>query len=234
MRVLAVGAHPDDLEILAAGTLARFVAEGHDVTMCHVASGNRGSFHLTAAETAAARLAEARAAAAVIGATHDTLEVPDCEVNAADPVQRRDAVDLVRRHRPDLVITHAPNDYMGDHNEVSRLLFDASFFASVPLLETAEEATAAVPALFYMDTVNGLGFLPSEYVDITSTIETKTQMLSAHASQLDWLREHDGVDVVADMRTAAAYRGLQSGVPFAEGFTACLTSLRVRTSRLLP
>lgn len=234
MRVLAVGAHPDDLEILAAGTLARFRADGHDVTMCHVASGNRGSFHLTREETAATRLSEARAAAAVIDAAHETLGVPDCEVNAADAVQRRQAVDLIRRHRPDVVITHAPHDYMADHNEVSRLIFDASFFASVPLLETQEAASEVVPALYYMDTVNGLGFVPTEYVDISATIETKTQMLSAHTSQLEWLREHDKIDVVADMRTVAAYRGLQSGVAFAEGFTACLTSLRVRTSRLLP
>lgn len=234
MRVLAVGAHPDDLEILAAGTLARFQADGHHVTMCHVASGNRGSYHATMEETAATRLAEARVAAAQISATHVTLSIPDCEVDAADPDQRRLAVDLVRRDRPDLVITHPPNDYMGDHNETSRLLFDASFSASVPLLQTGEAPHDIVPALYYMDTLNGLGFAPTEYVDITGTIETKTRMLRAHASQLDWLREHDGVDIVADMRTASAYRGLQCGVRFAEGFSACLTSLRVRTHRLLP
>ncbi|MDP9445019.1 MAG: PIG-L family deacetylase [Actinomycetota bacterium] len=234
MRVLAVGAHPDDLEILAAGTLARFHSDGHHVTMCHVASGNRGSYDASMEETASTRLAEARAAAAQIGATHVTLGVPDCEVDASDPAQRRLAVDLVRRERPDLVITHPANDYMGDHNEVSRLVFDASFFASVPLLETGEAPHDIVPALYHMDTLNGLGFVPTEYVDISDTIDTKTRMLQAHTSQLAWLREHDGVDIVADMRTAAAYRGLQSGVAFAEGFTACLTSLRVRTHRLLP
>lgn len=234
MRVLAVGAHPDDLELLAGGTLARFCAEGHDVTMCHVASGNRGSYHATAEEIAATRLAEARTAAAEIGARHATLGIADCEVDASDPVQRRLAVDLVRRHRPDLVITHSPGDYMADHNETSRLLFDASFFASVPLFETAEEPYGVVPALHYLDTVNGLGFLPTEYVDISSVMEVKVRMLAAHASQLEWLREHDSVDVLADMRTAAAYRGLQSGVRAAEGFAACLTSLRVRTHRLLP
>lgn len=234
MRVLAVGAHPDDLEILAAGTLARYRAEGHHVTMCHVASGNRGSYHSTMEETAATRLAEARAAADQIGASHLSLHIPDCEVDASDLAQRRLAVDLVRTARPDLVITHPPNDYMGDHNEVSRLLFDASFFASVPLLETEEAPHDIVPALYYMDTLNGLGFSPTEYVDITNTIDIKTQMLQAHSSQLDWLLRHDGVDIVADMRTVAAYRGLQSGVPFAEGFAACLTSLRIRTHRLLP
>lgn len=234
MKVLAVGAHPDDLEILAGGTLARYRATGHDVTMCHVASGNRGSYHLTAAQTAATRLAEAREASGEIDALHATLGIPDCEVSATDPAQRRQAVDLVRRHRPDLVITHAPTDYMADHNETSKLLFDASFFASVPLYETEEAPHGTVPALYYMDTINGLGFCPTEYVDISGVIDVKTRMLAAHASQVDWLREHDKVDVVADMRTAAAYRGLQCGAQFAEGFAACLTSLRVRTHRLLP
>lgn len=70
MRVLAVGAHPDDLEILAAGTLARFQADGHHVTMCHVASANRGSYHATMEETAATRLAEAASSAGP--ATEDT------------------------------------------------------------------------------------------------------------------------------------------------------------------
>jgi LmbE family N-acetylglucosaminyl deacetylase len=234
MKVLAVGAHPDDLEILAGGTLARFCADGHDVTMCHVASGNRGSYRLAAEEAAATRLAGGGAGLGEIGARHDTLDLPDCEVNATDPAQRRLAVDLVRRHRPDLVITHSPGDYMGDHNETSRLLFDATFFASVPLFETDEAPHDTVPALYYMDTINGLGFSPTEYVDISSVIEVKTRMLAAHASQLEWLREHDDVDVLADMRTASAYRGLQCGARFAEGFTPCLTSLRVRTHRLLP
>ena len=55
MRVMAIGAHPDDLEILCAGTLARYAAEGHAVTMCHVARGDRGSYEHTRDEIAAIR-----------------------------------------------------------------------------------------------------------------------------------------------------------------------------------
>ena len=68
MRVLAVGAHPDDLEMLCGGTLARYVREGHQVTMCHAALGDRGSFVHTSEQIAGIRLAEAKAAATVIGA----------------------------------------------------------------------------------------------------------------------------------------------------------------------
>ena len=80
----------------------------------------------------------------------------------------------------------------------------------------------------------GLGFQPTEYVDVSGVIDTKTAMLEAHHTQLTWLRDHDGVDVVEQMRTVTRFRGLQCGVGFAEGFVPCLTWLRPTTRRLLP
>src|SRR5438874_8255470 len=136
MRVLAVGAHPDDLEILCGGTLARFVREGHEVVMCHATLGDRGSYVHTSEEVAAIRGKEARRAAEICGAEHATLGLHDVEVDAADPAQRRLVIDLVRETRPDLILTHHPHDYMSDHNEIARLVFDCSFHATLPLLET--------------------------------------------------------------------------------------------------
>ncbi len=82
--------------------------------------------------------------------------------------------------------------------------------------------------------VTGLGFTPTEFVDVTETIETKVRMLEAHESQLRWLKDHDDVDIVENMRIATAYRGFQAGVQYAEGFAPCLAWLRTRTKRLLP
>ena len=96
MRVLAVGAHPDDLEILCGGTLARFVQEGHEVVMCHATRGDRGSFVHTSEEIARIRGAEARRAAEICGAEYATLGFSDGEINAAD----RDAAARRRRPRP--------------------------------------------------------------------------------------------------------------------------------------
>jgi LmbE family N-acetylglucosaminyl deacetylase len=234
VRVLAVGAHPDDLEILCAGTLARYAADGHEVWMCHATTGDMGSFVHGREEISAIRLGEAARSAAVIGATHRCLGLGDGEVNAADPRQKALAVDLVREARPDLIVTHAPNDYMGDHNETSKLVFECSFYATFRNLETGRTRHDAVTPIFYMDTIAGLGFVPTEYVDITETIETKAAMLESHESQLVWLRDHDGVDIVEEMRTAARYRGQQCGVRYAEGFRQCLTWLRGTTRRLLP
>jgi LmbE family N-acetylglucosaminyl deacetylase len=234
VRVLAVGAHPDDLEILCGGTLARYVREGHDVVMCHASRGDRGSFVHTSEEIASIRDGEAKRAAEICGAEHATLGLSDGEVNAADPVQQRLMADLVRDSRPDVIITHAPNDYMGDHNEVSRLVFDCSFYATLPLYETRKPHHSTVTPIYYMDTLMGLGFQPSEYVDVSDVIDTKAAMLAAHETQLTWLRDHDGVDVVEQMKAATRFRGLQCGVQYAEGFTPCLTWLRGTTRRLLP
>jgi LmbE family N-acetylglucosaminyl deacetylase len=234
MRVLAAGAHPDDLEILCGGTLARYVREGHEVTMCHASLGDRGSFVHTSAEIGEIRLAEARASAATIGARHMTLGLSDGEVNAADPAQRLLAVGLIRATRPDVILTHSPNDYMADHNEISKLMLDASHIASLPLLSTEHDAHEIVPAVYYIDTLAGVGFTPTEYVDISADLETKLAALRCHRSQLDWLRDHDNVDVVEQARVVSAFRGFQSGVAYAEGFAACLTWLRARTVRQLP
>ena len=218
MKILAVGAHPDDLEILCGGTLARYFAEGHAVVMCHATRGDRGSFEHTSEEIARIRDAEARRAAGIAGAEHATLGLSDGEVNAADPEQRRLVTNLVREFAPNVIITHSPGDYMVDHNEISKLVFDASFLATLPLLET----------------IMGLGFSPTEYVDVSGQLETKVAMLEAHQSQLTWLRDHDGIDIVEQMKTTTRFRGLQCGVQYAEGFAQCLTWLRGTTRRLLP
>jgi LmbE family N-acetylglucosaminyl deacetylase len=234
VRVLAVGAHPDDLEILCGGTLARFVREGHEVVMCHATTGDKGSFVHTSEEISRIRTAEATRSAEICGASHATLGLRDGEVLASDPDQRRLVIDLVREARPDLVITHSPDDYMSDHNEISKLVFDCSFHATIPLFETEKSRHETVTPIYFMETISGLGFCPTEFVDVSGVIDVKAAMLEAHESQLSWLRDHDGVDIVRQMKTANAYRGHQCGVAYAEGFAPCLTWLRGTTKRLLP
>lgn len=242
MRILAVAAHPDDLEQLCGGTLARFTAEGHEVTMCHVSAGDCGSFVHTKEEISLIRDGEAAKAAAVLGARHVSLRLSDGEVNSADPKQKDLAIDLVRSVRPDILITHHPADYMPDHVETGRLFEDASFVATLPNYRTAsdepvlvgEGAHLEVPAVYYMDTLAGLGFSPTEYVDISTVIEIKIAALAEHASQVEWLRDHDSIDVLQQTRTVNAFRGFQAGTEFAEGFITSLKWLRPRTKRLLP
>ena len=234
MRVLAVGAHPDDLEILCGGTLARFAREGHDVVMCHATTGDKGSFVHSSEEVSRIRVTEARRAAEICGAEHATLSFADGEVNAADAAQQRAVVELVRDVRPDVILTHSPGDYHSDHNEISKLVFDCSFHATLPLYVTGKPHHDKVVPIFFIETVAGIGFSPTEYVDISGVIDVKTAMLEAHESQLTWLRDHDGVDIVEQLQVWSRFRGIQCAVAYAEGFVPCSAWLRGAPHRLLP
>ena len=241
MNILAIGCHPDDLEIGCGGTLARFASAGHRVTMVHVANGNMGHVVLMPVELRAIRLVEAQRAGQILGVAEViTLDLPDLAVDSNNPQTINQMVDIIRRVQPDLIITHAPEDYMKDHVEVGRLAFDASFSASVPHFPTQTQnvsetfRVSKITPLYYMDTVAGVNFLPTDYVDISETIETKLQALDCHESQIKWMRDHDGIDFLDFVRTVSKFRGLQCGVQYAEGFRQCLTWPRLTTKRLLP
>ena len=85
-----------------------------------------------------------------------------------------------------------------------------------------------------MDTLAGVNFNPTEFVDISDEIDLKIQMLECHASQLEWMREHDGIDFADMVRTCSRYRGYQCGAEYAEGFRQCQAYLKGTTKRLLP
>jgi LmbE family N-acetylglucosaminyl deacetylase len=85
-----------------------------------------------------------------------------------------------------------------------------------------------------MDTLAGVNFVPTDFVDISDVIDLKIQMLECHASQLVWMREHDGIDFADMVRTCSRYRGYQCGAGYAEGFRQAQYYLKGTTKRLLP
>ena len=233
MRVLAVGAHPDDLEIWCGGTLAKYVARGDEVVMCVCTNGSMGSYDTPSSELAAIRLQEARASAEVLGAECLLLNLPDAGVLHTEE-QRALFTDMVRQARPDVIITHPPNDYMSDHINASLNVFDASFWATAPLFLTERSALQHIPALYYTDAVAGVNSNPTDYVDITETWDTKVKMLLCHESQRRWLAEHDNIDYVEFMSIVARFRGFQCGVRYAEAFRAEAAWPHLKPKRLLP
>ena len=233
MRILAVGAHPDDLEILCSGTLAKYVQQGASVVLAIATDGSAGHMIIPPDELATIRQAEARQAASIIGADLHWLGYRD-ELIFEDIDTRLRFVDLIREAKPDLILTHDPTDYHPDHRVVSRLMFDASFVSGLPNVKTEHPAHPGVCPLVYFDTLTGAGFLPTEYVDIGDTFATKRAMLECHASQLTWLKEHDDIDVLDFITVMARSRGLQCGVQYAEGFRAENAWGRNRPYRVLP
>ena len=232
MNVLAIGCHPDDMEISCSGTLAKCVKRGDKVTVCHVANGNLGHEIISPDELRVMRREEARSAGKLAGIEVVTLDIGDLLPNAANIEHRDMVVELIRKVQPDFIITHSPTDYMPDHREVSKLVFDASFAASVP--QYGKGGKAAVTPIYYMDNLAGLNFNPTEYVDITDEIDLKIDMLECHVSQLKWMRDHDHIDFAEFVRSCSRFRGLQCGVQYAEAFSQEMVWPKVTTRRLLP
>ena len=233
MNVLAVGAHPDDLEILCGGTLARHHHRGDMVTMLIVTDGSAGHAEIPADRLAEIRREEAGAAAAMIGAKFVWLGLRDEFVFNDEPT-RLLLLNAIRAAQPELILTHCPDDYHPDHRATSRAVFDASFIMGLPNVQTESPATPGVPALYYFDTLAGIGFQPADYVDISETWTNKRQMLGCHRSQVDWLKHHDDIDIFEFMETMARFRGLQCNVKYAEAFRRADAWPRVHPHRLLP
>lgn len=233
MRVLAIGAHPDDIEINCVGTLIKCKKRGDEVFACHMSDGDMGHVTIMPKELGEIRRKEAQTSGALAGisviwgGSHD-LDIYD-EKGARDRL-----VKIIRDVRPDVIITHGQDDYMPDHTAVAKLVFDASFSASCPhYLPELGDATPVCP-IYLMNNASGINFIPDLYVDITEEMELKQKMFACHESQIVWLRDHDHVDYVEQVEILARFYGLQCGVKYAECFRECLASGRQRASRLLP
>jgi LmbE family N-acetylglucosaminyl deacetylase len=222
--ILAIHAHPDDLEMLAAGALALLAAQGSRLTIATATAGEGGSTETGLQETARIRQREAAAAAAQIGAGYRCAGLPDLGV-FNDDLSRRRITELVREATPDIVITASPADYHPDHEATSMLVRDACFAASVPNYGTgAAAALGAIPHLYFCDPIGGRDregrrVKPDFGVDVGVFMETKRRMLRAHESQFAWVgRQHGVADYLGAMEAWSARRGRDFGVAFAEGF----------------
>lgn len=234
MNILAIGCHPDDIEIACAGTLAKCVKRGDKVIAAHLCTGSLGHVVIPPEELVPMRAAEARAAGARAGIEVLDGVFGDLDIYADNKESRDKVVEIIQYAQPDVIITHNPDDYMPDHVATSKLVFDAAFTATLPNWPSKTGKSAKLVPIYYMDTLAGVNFVPEEFVDITDEIDLKIQMLECHHSQLDWMREHDHIDFADMVRTCSRYRGYQCGAAYAEGFRTCKAYLRGTTRRLLP
>jgi LmbE family N-acetylglucosaminyl deacetylase len=226
-RILAIHAHPDDVEILAGGTMALLADLGHQITIATFTPGDCGSKELGGLEIAAVRRKEAAAAAALIGARYMCLEMRDLAIFDDDGSRRR-VTEALRELRPELVLTASPVDYHCDHEAAGALVRDACFAAPAPNYDTRTATPAApleqIPHLYLMDPVEGKDrdgrtVAPDFVVDVTRTFARKRAMLAEHASQRNWLRQHHGMDDYLEaMERWTRARGALGGVVFGEGF----------------
>ena len=208
MRILAVGAHPDDIEFMCAGTLAKYAERGDKVVMAIVTNGEVGSSTLSKEEISKIRREEAQASASVIGAELIWMDFPD-EFLFDDKATRMAFIEMIRKARPDLVITHPLDDlYHTDHNTTGKIVNDVALMGTIPNIKTESPPCTSIPYLYYADAQGAVNFLPDEYVDISDVFEIKKQMLSMHKSQESWLMDQYGMTPLEFMEIIARFRGL--------------------------
>eukprot|EP00913_Durusdinium_trenchii_P023411 g21989.t1 len=189
LKILAFGAHPDDCDIKAAGVAALYRDLGHSVKFVSVTNGQSGHQRISGDELVQIRRAEAAAAAAVLDVEYDVLDFPDGALEATLEA-RGEIISIIRRYRPDLVLTHRPNDYHPDHRNTSQLVCDAAYMVTVPPVVPDVPALRDNPVIAYFSDnfQRPYPFTPDVVVDVGPVLERIVDMLDCHRSQFyDWL-----------------------------------------------
>lgn len=218
-KVLAVVAHPDDAELLCAGTLARARSENAEVAICVLCRGDKGQPEVELPDLAAVRRREMAAACRILGARLFCAGVADSELQDDSPTRKK-LTEIYRRFGPTLVLAHAPQDYHPDHRAASALAEAASWFCASRGFRTKTPPLPAAPAIWWSDTIGMSGFEPGFFVDISSFVSQKEQMLTCHRSQMARAEDKDFSPLAALMLQQCQARGAQSGVSAAEAFQA--------------
>jgi len=221
--VLGIFAHPDDAEFTCAGTLSLLKKAGWSVHIATLAPGDKGTHLYTREEVSNIRKKEAENAAGMIDASYHCLDFEDVYI-LYDRLTINKTTALIRQIGPGIVFTHSPEDYMIDHEITSQVAQTACFSAGIKNMEVLEDPIEPVPYLFYGDPIeakNKLGerIRSSIYVDVTSEMETREEMLACHDSQRTWMQNHHGEDeYILMMKRIARLRGKEMNTEYAEGF----------------
>lgn len=191
LKVMVIGAHPDDPDLLTGGLALKLTRRGHKVKYVSVTNGNMGHHKKGPIELAAIELDETEKAAAALGAEYECLNVNDGHVY----VNRENlgkVISVIRRYDPDLVISHRLNDYHRDHRYTSQLVLDASYMLIVPhyFPDTPIPESRKMPIFMYAydKFKKPYPFIPNVLLDVSDVYEDKAKALIHHESQMmEWL-----------------------------------------------
>ncbi len=237
LTVLVATAHPDDVEVFCAGTLIRYVKEGHKVVMAIACTGNVGSKLHTGPEIEAIRAVEAQRGAEAIGAELIHWDFKDSDVWLNDITWKK-YVDLIRVSNPDVIITLDRDDYVHDHSNVGELAYRAAIWASVANIPgTVYPPIDHIPTVFRCETTGTHRVSPPDYyVDITNEFEQKIAAFKCHESQHgDFLEKQFGIKNWFEyVEITNKMRGFQCGCKYAEAFRIEKTWPNQKAFRLLP
>ena len=242
MRVLAIGAHPDDLEFMCAGTLLKCRDRGDEIFVAMTTSGNTGSNTIpTKEENAAVREAEQLECCKHYGAQTMFLRFDD-EGLLDTPETRRAVLNAIRWADPDLILCNPPWDPSPDHGMTGKLVTEVLLSVGGNLHPSDYPPISKMPSVFFYAEDHCQGIVPDIYVDITAQMDEKRELCLTHKSQFSWIADVRGeTDVEAANRyfsdlcmTGARYCGLQADCMYAEGFVAHFILGYAPNYKLLP
>jgi len=224
--VLAVGAHPDDIEFMMGGTLALLEKRGWEINLLTVGNGSCGTATESSAAIIKKRKKEAQDAGAVIGAHWHRSFCNDLEITYTPELISR-ILAVVRKVKPRIMLVPSPTDYMEDHSITARLAVTAGFargmrnFPCKPHIQPADFPLTVYHALPY-----GLRgplrerIRAGQYADISEVMEAKTRMLACHRSQKEWLDRSQGLgSYLEEMKKQSREAGKMAGkFKMAEGW----------------
>ncbi len=198
--VIAIGAHPDDIEFYMSGTLLMLQQAGYETHYLSLATGNCGSTQYSGPATRRIRNQEARAAARILGAQFHEPLTEDLEI-LYTPELLRGVAAVIRKAQPEIVLTHSPQDYMEDHMIASRLAVTAAFTRGMPNFRTSPPLPPAeYEVTVYHAMPHGLcdqlrrRIIPGAFVNTGAVHLKKREALAAHRSQQAWLAESQGLN----------------------------------------
>lgn len=201
LRVLTIGAHPDDSEFRLGGTAAKYRANGHIVKFVSVTNGDTGHFQIGGGQLSKIRAEETKRACEIVGIETQVLDIHSNGIEA-DIATRERLICLIRCFKPDLIITHRLNDYHPDHRRTSMLVQDCSYAVRIPNVCPLTPYLTYSPIILYMQDrfKKPTEFEADIIVNIDDVINTKLKMMNCHKSQVyEWLPWIDGVlDQVPD------------------------------------
>lgn len=213
MKVVAIGAHPDDIEIGMGGTAVALRAQGHDVVLCDLTNGEP-----TPIGTPERRAREAQEAARVLGATRRiTLEMPNRYL--LDSVDNRTRVaEVIRQERPDLLMVHYWVDAHPDHVAAAALAEAARFYAKLTKTTMAGDPIFPRRIMHYVTSHYRLHIRPTLIFDISAHMDVKLQALRAYGSQFG--PERGNEEFFDQLRTWNRYFGTLIGCAYGEPFVS--------------
>lgn len=220
--VLSINAHPDDAEAWNSGALKLLKDRGYRIVIATMTAGDLGGCNMTMEETARTRIEEARKAAEVLDAEYFCMGETDGFLFDTRDLRLR-TISLIRKVNAGIIFTHLSSDYHTDHRTTANIVESAAMVSSLATVPVKEKPVDITPLLYHSspftltDPVGGKISPPHFFLDVTSVIETKKEMLGYHLSQIDLMKHmHRIDDFFGFVLEGNRHYGEMAGVEYAE------------------